>query len=189
MFDLDEFIADCTDALREAQPALAVRELVERAVSRPSEIDAVLGEADRWTLRTLYAADDLTILQFVWPPHVVLFPHDHQMWAANGIYGGCEDNTFYRRTDEGLEISGGSELRAGDVALLGREAVHSVENPRRSHAAALHVYGGDFFGARRSQWDPATGARSPFDVEDVRRTLADAEAGALADERSKPATG
>jgi predicted metal-dependent enzyme (double-stranded beta helix superfamily) len=176
MFDLDEFIASCNDALREAQPALAVKELVERAVSRPTEIDAELGPVDGWSLRTLYAADDLTILQFVWPPHVVLFPHDHQMWAANGIYGGGEDNTFYRRTDDGLEVSGGSELRAGDVALLGRDVVHSVENPRRSYAAALHVYGGDFFGAPRSQWDPVTGSRSPFDVEDVRRTLADAQA-------------
>jgi predicted metal-dependent enzyme (double-stranded beta helix superfamily) len=175
MFDLDEFVESCTAALTEAQPALAVKELVARAVSRPSEIDAVLGPADGWGLRTLYAADDLTILQIVWSPRVVLFPHDHQMWAANGIYAGGEDNTFYRRTDDGIEVSGGSEMRAGDVALLGTEAVHSVENPGRSYAAALHVYGGDFFGTPRSQWDPVSGARAPFDVENVRRTLADAD--------------
>ena len=26
-----------------------------------------------------------------------LYPHDHRMWAAIGIYQGREDNAFYRR--------------------------------------------------------------------------------------------
>ena len=30
-----------------------------------------------------------------------LYPHDHRMWAAIGIYAGQEDNAFYRRTGAG----------------------------------------------------------------------------------------
>ena len=176
MFDLDAFIASTTDALSETQPALAVKELVERAVSRPGEIDAALGEVDRGGMRTLHASADLTILQLVWPPHLVLFPHDHQMWAANGIYGGGEDNIFYRRDPDGIVVSGGSRLSPGDVALLGVDAIHSVLNPGRSCTAAIHVYGGDYFGTPRSQWDLVTGVEQPFDVESVRRTLAEADA-------------
>jgi len=180
MFDLEAFVASARAALRETQPALAVRELVERAVSRPSDLDAALGEADRWGMRTLHASADLTILQLVWPPHVVLFPHDHRMWAANGIYGGGEDNIFYRRGVDGIAVSGGSHLGVGEVALLGPESIHSVLNPHRTYTAALHVYGGDYFGTHRSQWDLVTGEEQPFDVEAVRRTLAEADRATVA---------
>ena len=29
---------------------------------------------------------------------MTLFPHDHAMWAVIGIYGGREDNIFWKRT-------------------------------------------------------------------------------------------
>jgi predicted metal-dependent enzyme (double-stranded beta helix superfamily) len=117
----------------------------------------------------------MTVLQFVWPPGVKLFPHDHRMWAANGIYGGGEDNTFYRRTDQGLQAVGGKQLSAGDVALLGDDAIHAVANPHGAYTAAIHVYGGDYFATPRSQWDPTTLSEQPFDVEAVRRVLEEAD--------------
>jgi len=149
---------------------------VERAISRPTELDEVLGVPTKWGMRTLHRSPEFTVLQFVWPPGVVLFPHDHRMWAANGIYGGSEDNVFYRRTEDGIERSGGTSLSAGDVALLGVETIHSVANPHRGYTAALHVYGGDYFGPSRRQWDPETLQEAPFDVEAVRRVLAEADA-------------
>jgi len=79
MFDVEAFVGDCRAALAESQPALAVKELVERAVSAPSEIDAVLGTANKGGLRCLHRAPDLTVIHFVWPPGVELFPHDHRM--------------------------------------------------------------------------------------------------------------
>ncbi len=97
-------------------------------------------------MRSLYRSSALTVLRFVWPPAVELFPHDHRMWAAIGIYGGGEDNTFFRRVPEGLVVSGGKQLRAGDVALLGADVIHAVANPSRAYTAAIHVYGGDYFG-------------------------------------------
>ena len=35
-----------------------------------------------------------------------------------GMYGGQEDNAFYRRSSGGLEAAGGKELPAGDVLVL-----------------------------------------------------------------------
>jgi len=129
-------------------------------------------------MRSLYRSSTLTVLQFVWPPGVKLFPHDHRMWAAIGIYGGGEDNTFFRRAPEGLVASGGKQLRAGDVTLLGDDVIHAVANPSRAYTAAIHVYGGDYFGTHRSQWDPTTLREEPFDADAVRRVLGDADRGA-----------
>jgi predicted metal-dependent enzyme (double-stranded beta helix superfamily) len=171
MFDVDVFVDECQRALSDGRPALAVKELLEREVSHPDAIDATLGTANQGGFRCLFRSDTLTVLQFVWPPGVELFPHDHRMWAANGIYAGGEDNAFFRRTDRGLEPAGGKSLRAGEVALLGVDAIHAVSNPSTSYTAALHVYGGDYFGTPRSQWDPNTLAEAPFDVEAVRRVL------------------
>jgi predicted metal-dependent enzyme (double-stranded beta helix superfamily) len=91
------------------------------------------------------------------------------MWAAIGIYGGQEDNTFYRRAPEGVVTSGGTELRERDVALLGDDTIHAVANPRDAYTGAIHVYGGDFFTTPRSEFDPETLAEQPYDVE---RTMA-----------------
>ncbi len=175
MFDVEAFIAECEAALSESQPALAIKELVERAVAQPVGIDAALGTANQGGFHCLHRSPVLTVLQFVWPPGVKLFPHDHRMWAANGIYGGSEDNTFFRQTPGGIQTSGGKQVKAGEVALLGDDVIHSVANPGRSYTAAIHVYGGDFFGTPRSQWDPDTLQEQPFDVEAVRRVLTEAD--------------
>jgi predicted metal-dependent enzyme (double-stranded beta helix superfamily) len=93
-------------------------------------------------------------------------PHDHRMWAAIGVYGGEEQNVFYRRdADAGLTQSGGKQLEARDVVLLGDATIHSVANPR-SHefTGAIHIYNGDFFTQPRSQWDPETLVESPHDM-------------------------
>ena len=171
MFEIDDFVAQCHAALAESQPSLAVKELVERAVADPGAIDAALGQANAGGLRCLHRSPDLTVLQLVWPPHVVLFPHDHGMWAANGIYGGVEDNHFFRRQNSTIERAGGKQLVAGDVGLLGEQVIHSVTNPRGSYTAAIHVYGGDYFGVPRSQWDTITLMEKPFDVDEVRALL------------------
>mgnify|MGYP000085351021 CR=1 FL=1 len=97
------------------------------------------------------------------------------MWAANGIYRGQEDNAFFRRGPEGIVPSGGKELDAGDVVLLGRDVIHAVVNPRSTYTAAIHVYGGEFFATPRSEWDPETLVERPFDVAHLTSVLAAAD--------------
>jgi predicted metal-dependent enzyme (double-stranded beta helix superfamily) len=89
VFDLDAFVTDCRSALGEATPAVAVKELVERAISRPSDLDDALTPPTRGGFRTLHRSAELTVLQFVWPPHVVLFPHDHRSTGVPAAGSAC----------------------------------------------------------------------------------------------------
>ena len=169
MFDVEQFVADCQAAMAEDESHKAVREVVARAVADPAAVLAGLGEPERAGLHRIHHAPGLTILNIVWGPYMTLMPHNHEMWAVIGIYTGREDNIFWRRRDEatgaGLEAAGAKDLRIGDVAPLGRDVVHSVTNPIPRLTGALHVYGGDFFNAPRSEWDPESLRRRPYDVE------------------------
>jgi predicted metal-dependent enzyme (double-stranded beta helix superfamily) len=95
MFDLDGFIADCRAALAADHPAARVGEILGRALGVPADVEAALGTPRRGGLFTLHHSPDLTILNVVWAPGMAIYPHEHRMWAAIGLYGGPEDNTFY----------------------------------------------------------------------------------------------
>jgi len=172
MFDLDTFVADCIAANRESEPRQAVRAVLERAVSQPAEVAAAL-PPERAELVRLHVSPELTIIKVVWAPGMHLWPHDHRMWAAIGIYTGGEDNAFYRRAGSGLVDSGGKELRVRDVCLLGDDTVHAVTNPTSVYAGGIHIYGGDFFSTPRSEWTGDPYEERPYDVD---RTLAYFEA-------------
>jgi predicted metal-dependent enzyme (double-stranded beta helix superfamily) len=174
MFDLDTFVADCRAALGESTPEVAVRELVERTVAEPAEVERVLGTPNWGSVTPLHRSPELTILNVVWTPGMAFHPHDHRMWAVIGLYGGREDNTFYRRSAEGLVVAGEKALVTREAALLGKGIVHAVTNPLRSFTGAIHVYGGDFFATPRSEWTPDTLEERPYDMERALRTFAEA---------------
>jgi predicted metal-dependent enzyme (double-stranded beta helix superfamily) len=169
MFDVEEFVAACYAALREHSPQAAMKELVERTMSRPGEVEAALGTPTRAELATIHRSPELTVLNVIWAPGMSIYPHDHRMWAVIGIYGGQEDNTFYRRSPQGLVVAGGKELHSKDSVLLGDKVIHAVANPRQTLTGAIHVYGGDFFATQRSEWDPETLEERPYDVEKARQ--------------------
>ncbi len=168
MFDLDQFIAECRTCVTERTPQ-AVRELVARAVSDPTALIAAIGEPQRPQMQTLYHAPDLTILNLAWAPKMTVMPHNHRLWAVIGIYGGREDNIFWRRVPGGgdgrIEAAGAKSLATGNVELLGRDIIHSVTNPTPRLTGAIHVYGGDFFNISRSQWDPEALQEETYDVQ------------------------
>jgi predicted metal-dependent enzyme (double-stranded beta helix superfamily) len=173
VFDLEELVAECKLALGEPEPRLAVRELLTRTVADGDAVADVLRPTEGG-LQFAYVSAELTVLHVVWAPKMRLYAHDHRMWAAIGVYTGQEDNAFYRRAaDEPrhLQESGGKSLVAGDVLLLGDDAIHAVTNPRGALTGALHVYGGDFVHEPRSQWPP-DGLEEPFDLDQARREFA-----------------
>ena len=157
MFTLEQLVFDCRAALKQDASHKLVREVVARAVSDPAGVLKALGEPKRAEMQTLHRADDLTILNVIWAPWMTLLPHNHQMWAVIGIYTGREDNIFWRRvpgSPEGkVEAAGARALSAKDAEPLGRDIIHSVTNPIPRLTGAIHVYGGDFFGVARSEWD------------------------------------
>ena len=172
MFETERFIEACRAVLKEADTHAAVRELVTRAVSDPRDLMRALGEPRRAGVNIIHRADDLTILNLCWGPHMAFQPHNHCMWAVIGIYTGREENTFYQRDGEhGLVRHGMKDLHVRDVAPLGKNVIHAVTNPLDKITAALHVYGGDFFATARSEWDPQSYQERPYNVEDTMRAF------------------
>ena len=172
MFDLERFKTDCLAAAGAPAAAETVRELVEQAVEEPGSVLRALGEPRRAGVETLHRSPGLTILNFVWGPWMTIPPHNHNMWAAIGIYTGSEHNILWRRVRDdpkgAIEAAGAKALREREVLPLGRDIIHSVTNPIGRLTGAIHVYGGDFFGVPRSEWDPE---RLVEEKGDVRRTL------------------
>lgn len=186
MLDIDRFVDDCLAARRDgsADGAVSVKEVVERTVCEPGPIEELVGPlTDGPVFTTWFNSPELTVLHVIWPPTVDLMPHDHRMWATIGLYGGREDNSFWRtRPDGGLEHRGTRTMRRGDALVLGEETIHSVANPSREWTGAIHVYGGDFFTPGRRMW-PDPGAECvDFDVDVTTAVIEQAAA------RSRPGT-
>ena len=173
MFDLQRFIDDCRTAASAGDPG-AARDLVARAVSEPEALIQALGAPTRGGVHKLYNTEQLTIINVAWAPHMTLKPHNHEMWAVIGIYTGREDNIFWRRLPEAspnsdepgyqIEAAGAKSLGAKSVIPLGKDIIHSVTNPLSRITGAIHVYGGDFFGKSRSEWDAERLREQPYDV-------------------------
>jgi predicted metal-dependent enzyme (double-stranded beta helix superfamily) len=170
---MDNLVAQCVEAIADSDSIENIRDVLRRAVSTGRLAESLPPVEPG--LNVLFNDSNLTILNVVWPPNFALFPHNHLMWAALCIYGGREDNTFFRRQDDGLVRSGGKDLVEGDVQMLGADVIHSVRNPGSSHTGAIHVYGGDFFAVERSQWDADTFKEQPYDVNSVNRAFESAE--------------
>ncbi|WP_436792736.1 hypothetical protein [Actinospongicola halichondriae] len=175
-FDLDQFLAECDDAVHEGDRVGAVRSVLEAAASRPGSVRDALGPPTTGSLTVLHHAPDLTVLNVVWTPGMVIEPHDHSMLASIAVYEGGEDNAFFRTLDDAsIEPAGGRTLRGGDVAVLGPEIIHRVRADPDRYTGAIHVYAGDFFDRERRTWDETTGAPTQDD-RPVAQLFAEAEA-------------
>ena len=179
-FDLERFVADCRTALSETAPQKAVREVVARAVSDPAGVLRALGEPQRGEVQKVHCSNELTILNVIWAPRMLVMPHNHAMWAIIGVYTGREDNIFWRRIAEEtggkIEAAGAGSIGEKQAMPLGRDIIHSVTNPTSRLTGAIHIYGGDFFGADRSEWDPETLSEQRYDVEKTMRLFEEANA-------------
>jgi predicted metal-dependent enzyme (double-stranded beta helix superfamily) len=111
---------------------------------------------------------------------MTIMPHDHRMWAVIGVYSGREDNIFWRRVPGDakgvIEAAGAKSLGERCAEPLGRDVIHSVTNPLGRLTAAIHVYGGDFYAAKRSDWDPENLCEREYDFALHRRMFEAANA-------------
>ena len=184
MFDRDQFIADCRAALAVDPSHKAVREVVARAVNDPAAVLKGLGAPTKGGVQKIHHSPELTILNVIWAPYMTILPHNHRMWAVIGVYTGREDNIFWRRLPKDamrdaasrVEAAGAKALCEKDAEPLGRDIIHSVTNPIPRLTGAIHVYGGDFFAAERSEWDPETLVEGCYDVQKAMRHFEQANA-------------
>lgn len=144
-FDLDRFVCDVRAANKDTDSQRAIEDVLGRALSDPKNVLDALGEPESVGLSPIYRGRDITILNIVWPPWMMLPAHNHLMWATIGIYTGREDNIIWTRGAEGkVEATGAASLSEGEVFSLPHDAIHSVTNPIPRLTAAIHIYGGDF---------------------------------------------
>ncbi len=173
--DVERFIDDLKRANRESEPQRAIDEVLARTVSDPAGVVAGLGVPNVAGLHTLHHSGDLTVLNVVWAPLMILMPHNHEMWASIGIYTGREDNILWERRGAVVEAVGAASLSEKEVFPLPEDAIHSVNNPIRRLTGAIHVYGGDFFEVvGRSEWDPETLSERPLDLDAARERFREA---------------
>jgi len=163
MFDVERFVDDVKKANTQGHGAVA--DMVARTVSEPGTVLQGLGEPREAGIQTLYHAADLTILNIIWAPHMVLLPHNHNMWATIGIYTGREDNILWERKGDRVHAVRAASLSEKDMFPLGKDGIHSVVNPAARLTGAIHIYGGDFFAPGRSEWDAETLHERAFDID------------------------
>ena len=168
-FDVERFVDEVKRANLDGQGA--VSEVLARAVSEPGRVLEGLGEPETAGLGVLHHEDDLTILNVIWAPLMVLLPHNHNMWASIGIYTGREDNILWQREGSTVQAKRAASLSEKEVFPLGENGIHSVINPIPQLTGAIHIYGGNFFAPGRSEWDSKTLAERPFDVEALRENF------------------
>lgn len=161
LIEMEKFIEECVSASNETDPQEAVKEVLAKGVSDPSNMLKAIGEPTEAGLKVFLRSENLTIFAASWTPQMNLMPHDHHMWANIGIYTGREDNIIWGRNENGIEAIDAKCLFEGDVATLNISAIHSVTNPLQRFTGGLHIYGGDFFATERSQWDPETLEEEP----------------------------
>src|SRR5258708_23506303 len=103
-FELDTFIADCLAAVPDQA---AVAEIVQRAVSAPTMLEATFTrKLDQSNLGILHYSDKLTVQHVVFPPAYRTGVHDHLTCAVIGTWGGYEDNhLFAREGNRAVQIS------------------------------------------------------------------------------------
>ena len=171
-FEVERFVDDVTKANVEGQPA--VGEVLARAVSEPGRVLAGLGAPAKAGFDVLHRAGDLTILNVIWAPLMVLLPHNHNMWASIGIYTGREDNIVWQPEGSTIEAKRAASLSEKEVFALREDEIHSVINPIPRLTGAIHIYGGDFFAPGRKEWDAETLVGRPFDVEGLRERFREA---------------
>ena len=177
MWDIAEFVADCRSAIDRDASHKAVAEVLEKAMTDPSAVTRSLGEPTESGIQPIYKSPDLTIVNVIWKPGMTIMPHNHEMWAVIGIYGGREDNIFWRRIKDDptgrIEAAGARALSTGECAPLGKDIIHSVTNPISKLTGAIHIYGGDFFEAERSEWDPEDLTEHAYDMSKVKAMFGD----------------
>jgi predicted metal-dependent enzyme (double-stranded beta helix superfamily) len=121
----------------------------------------------------LYRAEDgsLCLFSLVIPPKGRTPVHDHLAWGLIGVYRGEQDETVYRRVDDGheegkatLEIQRQQRLAAGAFYTLlpPRDDIHYVETVSDGPSISIHLLANDTACVWRHRYEPDAGTVTAF---------------------------
>jgi predicted metal-dependent enzyme (double-stranded beta helix superfamily) len=97
--------------------------------------------------------------------------HDHLAWGLVGLYRGEQDETVYRRLDDGtdparadLAVSKRNALKPGDFYALLPPAddIHYVKTVSKTSSISIHLLANDTACVWRHRFDPDAGTVTAF---------------------------
>ncbi|MEO7135749.1 MAG: hypothetical protein ABI024_16200 [Vicinamibacterales bacterium] len=121
----------------------------------------------------LYRAEDgsLCLFSLVIPPGSQTPIHDHLAWGLIGVYRGVQDETVYRRTDDGrdeskatLEIARQQTVKHGEFYTLlpPLDDIHYVKTVSDTPSISIHLLANDTACVTRHRFDATSGIVTPF---------------------------
>src|SRR3954470_961326 len=159
------------DALRPSfAKLLASAGSLPETCAKPDETSRMGGGIGQYAL---YRAEDgsLCLFSLVVPVGASTPVHDHLAWGLGGIYRGRQDETVYRRLDDGsdparaqLEIAKRQQLGRGEFYALLPPAddIHYVSTISDTASVSIHLLANDTACVWRHRFEPATGVVTPF---------------------------
>ena len=163
--------AERVEALRPAfARLLAADGWLPESCAKPDDTSRMGGGIGQYAL---YRAADgsLCLFSLVVPVGAATPVHDHLAWGLVGIYRGRQDETVYRRMDDGhdpakadLQIAKRQQLGAGEFYTLLPPAddIHFVTTISDTPSISIHLLANDTACVWRHKFDPATGVVTPF---------------------------
>jgi len=178
LVDVTRRVTDTTPDVRQRVEALepAFKELLQAGdwlpdkYAQPDEKSGMGGGIGQYAL---YRAQDgsLCLFSLVVPPGVSTPVHDHLAWGVIGVYRGRQEETIYRRLDEGederrarLEIARQQVIDAGQFYTLlpPTDDIHYVKTVSDVPSVSIHLLANDTACVWRHRFDPASGTVTPF---------------------------
>ena len=173
------------DALRPAfAKLLAANDWLPKEYGEPDLTSGMGGGIGQYAL---YRAEDgsLCLFSLVIPPGSQTPIHDHLAWGLIGVYRGVQDETVYRRTDDGsdelkanLEISRQQKVNPGQFYTLlpPLDDIHYVKTVSATPSVSIHLLANDTACVTRHRFDTASGIVTPFRSGYSNAKCVDAEA-------------
>ena len=159
------------DALRPAFAALLAADgWLPGEYARPDLTSGMGGGIGQYAL---FRAQDgsLCLFSLVIPPGVSTPVHDHLAWGVIGVYRGRQEETIYRRLDDGrderrarLEVARQQTVAAGEFYTLlpPKDDIHYVTTVSDIPSISIHLLANDTACVWRHRFDPAAGTVSAF---------------------------
>jgi predicted metal-dependent enzyme (double-stranded beta helix superfamily) len=121
----------------------------------------------------LYRAEDgsLCLFSLVIPAGSQTPIHDHLAWGLIGVYRGVQDETVYRRLDDGkderaatLEVARRQTVKQGDFYTLlpPLDDIHYVKTVSATPSISIHLLANDTACVTRHRFDLRSGLITPF---------------------------
>ena len=167
-------IADTSARVDALRPAFSKLLATEGWLPREyGEADPTSGMGSGIGQYALYRANDgsLCLFSLVIPPGAETPIHDHLAWGLIGVYRGTQDETVYRRLDDGadeskaqLEVARRHTVTRGQFYTLlpPIDDIHYVRTTSKVASVSIHLLANDTACVTRHRFDAKSGVVSSF---------------------------